>query len=110
VPSLPWGRVACAAYAAGAAGSWTRGSRGSSLGWVLWRELTSSSSTARLSSRRETCVARDRQLLAHGYIAQNQADTDQANLVAAQTTLDGARTAVSQARAQIATAYATQQA
>ncbi|HTJ27228.1 MAG TPA: efflux RND transporter periplasmic adaptor subunit [Candidatus Limnocylindria bacterium] len=60
-------------------------------------------------------VARDKQLLAQGYIAQNQADTDQANLVAAQTTLDGARAAVNQAQAQaqaaqaqIATANATQ--
>jgi HlyD family secretion protein len=62
-------------------------------------------------------VARDKQLLAQGYIAQNQADTDQSNLVAAQTTLDGARAAVNQAQAQeqadaaqIGTASAQQQA
>jgi HlyD family secretion protein len=62
-------------------------------------------------------VARDKQLLAQGYIAQNQADTDEANLVAAQTALDGAQAAVRQAQAQaqaaqaqIATANATRQA
>ncbi|HYZ16032.1 MAG TPA: efflux RND transporter periplasmic adaptor subunit [Candidatus Acidoferrum sp.] len=62
-------------------------------------------------------VARDKQLLAQGYIAQSQADTDEANLTAAQTALDGARAAVNQAQAQadaavaqIATANAQQQA
>jgi HlyD family secretion protein len=62
-------------------------------------------------------VARDKQLLAQGYIAQSQADTDQANLTAAQTALDGARASVNQAQAQadaavaqIATANAQQQA
>jgi HlyD family secretion protein len=62
-------------------------------------------------------VARDKQLLGQGYIAQSQADTDQANLTAAQTALDGARASVNQAQAQadaavaqIATANAQQQA
>jgi len=61
-------------------------------------------------------LTRDKQLLAQGYIAQSQADTDQSNLVAAQTTLAGARAAVTQSQAQasaavaqIATANATAQ-
>jgi HlyD family secretion protein len=45
-------------------------------------------------------VARDNQLLAQGYIAQSQADTDTSNEVAAQSALDSARTAVTQAQAQ----------
>jgi HlyD family secretion protein len=51
-------------------------------------------------------VARDRSLLAQGYISQNQLDTDQANLVAAETALDAARTAVTQAQAQATAAQA----
>ena len=61
-------------------------------------------------------VTRDKQLLAQGYIAQSQADTDQSSLVAAQTALAGAHAAVAQAQAQasasvaqIATASATAQ-
>ncbi len=45
-------------------------------------------------------VTRDDQLLAQGYIAQSQADTDKSNEVAAQSALDSARTAVTQAEAQ----------
>ncbi|HTD37894.1 MAG TPA: efflux RND transporter periplasmic adaptor subunit [Candidatus Limnocylindrales bacterium] len=45
-------------------------------------------------------VARDNQLLAQGYIAQSQADADKSNEVAAQSALDSARTAVTQAQAQ----------
>jgi HlyD family secretion protein len=45
-------------------------------------------------------VSRDRQLLAQGYIAQNQVDIDQSAQVAAQSALDSARTAVTQAQAQ----------
>jgi HlyD family secretion protein len=45
-------------------------------------------------------VARDNQLLAQGYIAQAQADTDKSNEIAAQSALDAARTAVTQAQAQ----------
>jgi HlyD family secretion protein len=51
-------------------------------------------------------VARDKQLLAQGFIAQSQADTDNSNLVAAQSTLDSARAAVSQAQAQAAASNA----
>ncbi len=47
-------------------------------------------------------VNRDAGLLAQGYVAQNQADADRSNLVAAQSALDGAQTAVMQARAQAA--------
>jgi HlyD family secretion protein len=43
-------------------------------------------------------MARDRQLLSQGYIAQSQYDTDQSNLVAAQTALSSANAAVSQAQ------------
>jgi HlyD family secretion protein len=45
-------------------------------------------------------VTRDNQLLAQGYIAQSQADTDKSNEIAAQSALDAARTAVVQAQAQ----------
>lgn len=45
-------------------------------------------------------VARDNQLLAQGYIAQSQADADKSSEVAAQSALDSARTAVTQAQAQ----------
>jgi HlyD family secretion protein len=45
-------------------------------------------------------VARDNQLLAQGYIAQSQVDTDKSSEVAAQSALDSARTAVQQAQAQ----------
>jgi len=45
-------------------------------------------------------VTRDNQLLAQGYIAQSQADTDKSSEVAAQSALDSARTAVAQAQAQ----------
>jgi HlyD family secretion protein len=45
-------------------------------------------------------AGRDRQLLAQGYIAQSQADTDQSNAVAAQSALDAARVGVGQAQAQ----------
>ncbi|HZO94890.1 MAG TPA: efflux RND transporter periplasmic adaptor subunit [Candidatus Baltobacteraceae bacterium] len=62
-------------------------------------------------------VNRDRQLLSQGYIAQAQMDSDQSNLVAAQSTLASAQAAVQQAQAQdaasvaqIAQAAATQQA
>jgi HlyD family secretion protein len=48
-------------------------------------------------------VARDRSLLAKGYIAQSQLDTDQANQVAAQSALQSAQAAVTQARAQTTT-------
>ncbi len=62
-------------------------------------------------------VARDRALIGQGYIAQNQVDADQSNLVAAQTALQSAQAAVQQAQAQAdasvaqaASASATQQA
>jgi HlyD family secretion protein len=45
-------------------------------------------------------VTRDNQLLAQGYIAQSQADTDKSSEVVAQSALDSARTAVAQAQAQ----------
>ncbi|HTW85912.1 MAG TPA: efflux RND transporter periplasmic adaptor subunit [Candidatus Sulfotelmatobacter sp.] len=51
-------------------------------------------------------LSRDRQLLAQGYVAQNQVDTDQTNFVAAQQTLDAAKLAVTQAQAQTAAAQA----
>lgn len=47
-------------------------------------------------------VARDKTLLAQGYIAQNQYDSDATNLTAAQTALQAAQAAVVQARAQAA--------
>jgi HlyD family secretion protein len=55
-------------------------------------------------------VARDRALLAQGFIPQNQLDTDQSNLVAAQSTLSSAQTAVGQARSQAAASLAQAQA
>jgi HlyD family secretion protein len=62
-------------------------------------------------------VTRDQQLLAQGYIAQSQMDTDRSNLVGAQSTLASSRAAVAQAQAQaaasnaqIATANAQEQA
>ncbi|MEA2666069.1 MAG: HlyD family secretion protein [Candidatus Eremiobacteraeota bacterium] len=45
-------------------------------------------------------VTRDRALIAQGYIAQNQLDADQSNLVAAQTAVSSAQAAVQQAQAQ----------
>ncbi|HWT05256.1 MAG TPA: efflux RND transporter periplasmic adaptor subunit [Xanthomonadales bacterium] len=51
-------------------------------------------------------VARDRQLLAQGYIAQSQADADTSNAIAAQSAVDGARVAVTQAQAQSAASVA----
>jgi HlyD family secretion protein len=51
-------------------------------------------------------VARDRQLLAQGYIAQAQADADTSNAIAAQSAVDGARVAVTQAQAQSAASVA----
>jgi HlyD family secretion protein len=45
-------------------------------------------------------VTRDRSLIGQGYIAQNQLDADQSNLVAAQTAVQGAQAAVEQAQAQ----------
>ena len=51
-------------------------------------------------------VARDRQLLAQGYIAQSQADADTSNAIAAQSAVDGARVAVTQAQAQSAASSA----
>jgi HlyD family secretion protein len=45
-------------------------------------------------------VTRDNQLLAQGYIAQSQADTDKSTEIGAQSALDSARTAVTQAQAQ----------
>jgi HlyD family secretion protein len=51
-------------------------------------------------------VARDRQLLSQGYIAQSQADADTSNAIAAQSAVDGARVAVTQAQAQSAASVA----
>jgi len=51
-------------------------------------------------------VARDQQLLAQGYIAQSQADTDHSNLVAAQTTLAAARATVAQTQAEASASVA----
>lgn len=65
--------------------------------------VTKSQSALVLAQR---TVARDKQLLAQGYIPQSQADTDEANLTAAQTALDGARAAVNQAQAQADAAVA----
>ncbi len=45
-------------------------------------------------------VTRDRALIGQGYIAQNQVDADQSNLVAAQTAVSSAQAAVQQAQAQ----------
>jgi len=45
-------------------------------------------------------VTRDNQLLAQGYIAQSQADTDKSTEIGAQAALDSARTAVTQSQAQ----------
>jgi HlyD family secretion protein len=45
-------------------------------------------------------VTRDNQLLAQGYIAQSQADTDKSTEIGAQSALDSARTSVAQAQAQ----------
>ena len=47
-------------------------------------------------------VARDKALLAHGYISQSQYDTDASNAVAAQSALKSAQAAAMQARAQAA--------
>ncbi len=66
---------------------------------VATAQTTVTKDQAALQLAQQT-VARDRQLVSQGYIAQNQVDTDQSNLVAAQTALDGARAAVAQAQAQ----------
>jgi HlyD family secretion protein len=47
-------------------------------------------------------VARDKALLANGYISQSQYDSDQSNAVAAQSALKSAQAAATQARAQAA--------
>ena len=54
-------------------------------------------------------MSRDKQLLAQGYIAQSQYDTDQSALVAAQTGVDSAKAAVQQAEltAQASTSQVT---
>jgi HlyD family secretion protein len=82
---------------------------------VVTAQTTVTKDQAALVLAQQT-VTRDKQLLAQGYIAQSQADTDQSGLVAAQTALAGARAAVAQAQAQdsasvaqIATASATAQ-
>jgi HlyD family secretion protein len=82
---------------------------------ILTAQTTVTKDQAALTLAQQT-VTRDKQLLAQGYIAQSQADTDQSGLVAAQTTLAGARAAVAQSQAQasasiaqIATANATAQ-
>ena len=60
----------------------------------------------------EQTVSRDTQLLSQGFIARSQYDTDQSNAVAAQSALQAAQIAVTQAQAQqqaqIATAKADQ--
>lgn len=58
----------------------------------------------------EQTVSRDQQLIAQGYIAQNQVDADRSNLVAAQTTLAAAQSAVAQARSQALASTAQAQA
>ena len=82
---------------------------------VATAQTTVTRDQAALTLAQQT-LTRDKQLLAQGYIAQSQADADQSNLVAAQTTLAGARAAVTQSQAQasaavaqIATANATAQ-
>jgi HlyD family secretion protein len=55
-------------------------------------------------------AARDKTLLAQGYIAQSQADTDQSALVSAQTSLQSAQVAAQQARSQAAASQAQAQA
>jgi HlyD family secretion protein len=54
----------------------------------------------------QATITRDQQLLAQGYIAQSQMDTDQSNFVAAQSTLASSRAAVAQAQAQAAASTA----
>jgi HlyD family secretion protein len=54
----------------------------------------------------QATVARDRSLLAQGYVAQNQVDSDTSNLVAAQTALQSAQIAVQQARSTVAASVA----
>lgn len=66
-------------------------------------ERTAASGVVRASSAYDLArvtVRRDEELLARGFIARSQADTDRANLVAAQTTLASARIALEQAGAQ----------
>ncbi len=55
-------------------------------------------------------VSRDKTLLAQGYVAQAQVDTDQSNLVAAQTAVQAAQSSVQQARSQAAASVAQAQA
>ena len=55
-------------------------------------------------------MTRDRSLLAQGYIAQSQADTDSSNVVAAQTALQSAQVAAAQARSTAAAGAAAAQA
>jgi HlyD family secretion protein len=55
-------------------------------------------------------LRRDRQLLAQGFIAQAQADTDTSNAVAAKAAYDASRIAVTQASAQYQAQLATQNA
>jgi HlyD family secretion protein len=72
---------------------------------VKTAETTVTKDQAALQLAQQT-VARDRQLVSQGFIAQNQVDTDQSNLVAAQTAVDGARAAVAQAQAQTSASVA----
>jgi HlyD family secretion protein len=58
----------------------------------------------------QTTVSRDNSLLSQGYVAQAQVDNDQSSLVAAQTALQAAQSAVGQARSQAAASVAQAQA
>jgi len=55
-------------------------------------------------------MIRDKTLLARGYIAQSQADTDQSNLVAAQTAVEASQSSVQQARSEAVAGAAQAQA
>ncbi|MGH7714762.1 MAG: efflux RND transporter periplasmic adaptor subunit, partial [Vulcanimicrobiaceae bacterium] len=59
------------------------------------------------SALAQQTVSRDKQLLSQGFISQSQYDTDNSNAVAAQSALQAAQIAVTQAQAQAAAQVAT---
>jgi len=80
-----------------------------SLAGVAAMQTVVTKSQSALDFARQT-VARDVALSAQGYIAQSQVDSDRANLVAAQSTLESAQASVQQAVAQAAASTSQAQA
>ena len=87
------------AQAAAAGARMAQASAAASNAAIATAQSNVTKATSALALAQQT-VSRDRQLVAQGYIAQNQVDADSSNLVAAQSAVDSARTAVTQAQAQ----------